>query len=198
MLSGCTGQPGRLTIGRPSRETPSATQVVAQAHRTGGVVAHCGDAPVGGAGPQRKDGRGSRREPVDPRVGQDRLSALRVGTETRPVTVAVDLLVGHRALEYQNERVELAASRVPPGPHEVLAALVREHRIDQDHRGHPRKASAQQIFEARVGRSRQRDRVAVATQAAGEPQHAHRIALVVAARGQVRRGSHGHSRAGRR
>ena len=111
MLSGCTGQPGRLTIGIPSRERQPAAEVVAQAHRAGRVVAHRRDAAVGRAGAEGQHRRGLRRQPVDPRGGRDRLPGLGVHAEPGPVAVAVDLLVRDRALEHEHERIELAARR---------------------------------------------------------------------------------------
>ena len=124
----------------PSRETQPRAEVVAQPHRARRVVAHRRDPAVGGAGAERHDRGGPRGQPVDPRAGRDRLAGRPVDAERGPVAVAVDLLVGDRALEHEHERVEPAARRVVPRLHEVLAGLVGEHRVVDDDPGHPRDA----------------------------------------------------------
>ena len=153
---------------------PVAAQVVAQAHRARGVVAHGRYPTVGRARAQREHRGGSRRQQVDPGVGEDRLSGGGIDAHPRPVPFAVDLLVGDRAFEHEDERVEVALRGVCERPQEVGAGLEREHRVVQHHRRHPGQSPAQEILEARAGRRRHRDRVAVAAQAAGDPKDAHR------------------------
>ena len=93
----------------------------------------------------------------------------------RPVAVAADLLVRDRALEHEDERLELAGGRLEPRAHELLPGLVGEQRVVDDHRRRPGKAAADQILEARVAGRGHRDRVAVAAEAARQPQHVHRM-----------------------
>ena len=137
MLSGCAGQPGTLTIGMSRRDAPPRTQVIAQPHRAGWVAPHRGDPAEGRAGAEGEHGGGTGREPVDPRAGGDRLARIRVEAERRPVPIAADLLVRDRALEHQDERVELACRGVEPRPHEVLAGLVGQQRVVDDERRRP-------------------------------------------------------------
>ena len=109
-LSGCTGQPGTLTIGMPPGRAEVPAQVVGQAHAAGGVAGHGVDAAVGGAGADGDDGQRLGRQPVDPGVEGDGLARLRVVAHRGPVAVAVDVLVGDGALDDEDERAQLAAA----------------------------------------------------------------------------------------
>ena len=84
---------------------PVPAQVIGQAHAAGGVARHGVDAAVGGAGAGRDDGPGLGGQAVDPVAGRDRLAGLLVGAQGRPVALVLDLLVGDRALDDQDERV---------------------------------------------------------------------------------------------
>ena len=76
-----------------------------------GLPGHGVDAAVGGAGAGRDDGQRLGGEAVDPLAGGDRLAGLRVGAQGGPVAFALDLLVGDRALDDQDEGVEPALRR---------------------------------------------------------------------------------------
>ena len=105
-------------------------------------------------------------------VAGDRL-ALGVDAEAAPVALAVDLLVGDRALDDEHERIELAARGGVPGAQIVVAHVVGEQRVVERDAGLPGDGAAQQLLEARARRGRQRDRLAVAAEAAREPEHVH-------------------------
>ena len=166
---------------------PAPAQVVAQAHGAGRVVAHRRHAAVGRARPDGHDGGRLRRQPVDPGAGGDRLAALGVDAEPRPVALAVDLLVGHRALEHEHEGVEAPALGVVPGAHELVAVLEGEHRVVDDDGRRARDRAREQLLERRAGRRRQRDGVAVTAQPARHPHHVDQLALAAPlARGELR------------
>ena len=78
---------------------------------------------------------------------------------------------GHRALEHEDERVELAGLGVVPGLHEVVAGLDREERVVERDAGHPGQRARQQVLERRLRRRGHRHRVAVAAEAARHPDH---------------------------
>ena len=84
-LSGCTGQPGTLTIGQAGLGFPVPAEIIGQAHAAGRIALHRVNAAVGRAGAAGDDGQRFRREPVDPFVGRDRLAGLRVGSQRGPV-----------------------------------------------------------------------------------------------------------------
>ena len=149
---------------------PVPAEVVGQAHRAGRVVAHRGDAAVGRARPDGHHGRGLRREPVDPLVDGDRLAVELVDAEARPVPLAAELLVGDRALEHEDERVELVVLGVVEGVHELVAVLEREHRVVHDDLRAAGDDAREEVLDARVRRGRHRDRVAVARQSRRDPQ----------------------------
>ena len=83
------------------------------------------DAAVGRAGADGEDRQRLRREAVDPVVDGHRLAGVGVVAEPRPVAVAVDLLVGDRALDDEHERIELAAVGLEEPLQEVVGAAVR-------------------------------------------------------------------------
>ena len=175
MLSGCAGQPGMQTIGTPRRDRHAPAEEVGQAHRAGRVVLHRRHAAVGRAGADGDERRGLRREPVDPLVDGDRLPVDRVDAEPGPVALAAAPLVADRALDDEQERVEQAVLRVVPGLQEVGAVLVGEHRVVQDHARAVGDDAAEQVLEARRGRARHRDRLAVAAEAGRHPQDVDRL-----------------------
>ena len=92
-FSGCTGQPGMLTIGRSAGGAEVPAEVVGQPHAAGRVAGHRVDAAVGRAGADRDHAPGLRREPVDPPVQRQRLAGRQVVAERRPIALAVDVLV---------------------------------------------------------------------------------------------------------
>ena len=170
MLSGATGQPGRLTIGMPEARGPAGAEVVAQAHGARRVVAHRRDPAVGGAGAERHHRGGPRGQPVDPRARRDRLARSARSTPNAaqwPSPLICSLGTEPSSTSTNGSSLPLAG--VVPRLHEVLAGLVGEHRVVDDDAGHARDGARQQVLERRAGGRRHRDRVAVAAQAAGHP-----------------------------
>ena len=163
--------------GEPGLRLPVPAEVVRQAHRARRVVLHRGDAAVGRARPDRDDGGCLVREPVDPLVRRDRLAVLRVHAEAGEVSLPVDLLVRDRALDDQDERIELALLRVVPGLDELLADLVGDHLVVDHHPGHAGDDPLHDVLEARIGRRGHGDRIALARQSRRHPQHVRRDLL---------------------
>src|SRR5690606_11509802 len=90
----------------------------------------------------------------------------------RPIPLAVDLLVGDRPLHDEDERLQFAAGRRAERGQEVLAAeRRREHLVVQVHLGQARYDAVDDVFDARLGRRRDRHGVAVAAHALGDPQN---------------------------
>ena len=172
-LSGCTGQPGTLTIGRPPADAEVPAEVVGQAHAAGRVAGHRVDAAVGGAGADGDDGPGLRREPVDPPVERDRLAGGLVVAERRPVALAVDLLVRDRALDHEHER-ERQPRRARPRRNGVRnsspPSVVGEHLVVQVDLRQPGDGAEQDVLDARLPGRRHRDRVTVAAHPLRDPE----------------------------
>ena len=76
------------------------------------------------------------------------------------------LLVRDRTLDDQDERIELALLGLVAILHEVVADFVREHRIVQVHVRESGNRAQHHVFDARLGRCGDRDRVAVTPQTA--------------------------------
>src|SRR4051795_331847 len=140
-FSGCTGQPGAVTIGRAPAQReghPPAgavsdrraaaraalpPEVAGQAEAAGRVARHGVDTAIGRAGADGHDAPGLRGEAVDPPVQRERLAGRLVVAERGPVALAVDVLVGDRALDDEHERrVELVDERLAERLEELLAA----------------------------------------------------------------------------
>ena len=116
-----------------------------------------------------------RREAVEPVVDRHRLAGIGVVAEAGPVAVAVDLLVGDRALDDQHERLDLAAGTLEEPFEEVVGAAVRAA-LEVDQRPvhgdlrQSRQSTERDLFDRRLGRRCQRNRIAVATEAGVDPQ----------------------------
>src|SRR5450755_588993 len=149
---------------------PAPAQVVGQAHGAGGIVLHRRDAAIGGAGADRDDCGGLRREPVHPLVHRDRLPVLRIHGEAGPVALTVYLLVAERALDHQHERIQLALLGVEPRLRVLVAHRVVDHLVVDDHLGHARDGLQDDVLEALVRRRGHRHRVPLAAEARGHPQ----------------------------
>ena len=158
------------TTGRPALDFHFQPEVVGQAHRPGRVVLHGRDAAVGGARPDGDDGRGLVGEAVDPLVGGDGLAVLGVDPEAGPVALAVDLLVADRALDDEDERVELALLGVVPGLDVLVADLVRDDLVVDHHARHAGDDALDDVLEAGVGGRGHGHRVALAGESRGHPQ----------------------------
>ena len=131
------------------------------------------DAAVGRAGADRDDGQRLGRQPVDPVAGGDRLAGLLVGAERGPVALFLDLLVGDRAFDDQDERVEPALLGLVPELHELVAVLVGEHGVVQVDLGQPGNRPQDDVFDAGLRGGGDRDRVAVAAQPGRDPEDVH-------------------------
>src|SRR5215216_1874546 len=81
---------------------PAPAQVVGDAHGPGGVAGHGVDAAVGGAGADGQHGQGLGGQAVDPLAGGHGLAGVGVVAEAAPVALALDRLVGDRALDDQH------------------------------------------------------------------------------------------------
>ena len=133
MLSGCTGQPGTFTTGKTGLGFPIPAEVVAQSHCACGISLHGMDAAVSRAGPTSNHSGRFRRESINPLVSRNRLTSLRIGPHRRPVTLLLDFLVRHRALKYEDERLELAGFGIVPVFHEIVADFISQDRVMKVH-----------------------------------------------------------------
>src|ERR1700722_18892336 len=93
---------------------PRPAQVVRYAHRARRVAGHRVNAAVARTRPDGDHCGCLRREPIEPLTCRHGLPGWRVVAEPRPVAGRLDLLVGNRPLDHQNEWLELAAIGLPP------------------------------------------------------------------------------------
>lgn len=101
------GAAGNIDDGYSGLGAEIPTEVVGQSHAARRVARHGVNAAIGRAGTGRHHRPGFRGQPVDPGVERDRLAGLRVGAQRRPVALALDVLIGDRAFDDQDEgRVE--------------------------------------------------------------------------------------------
>ena len=125
--------------------------------------------------PTASDGEGLRGQAVEPLARGHRLVGVGVVAEPAPVALALDRLVGDRALDDEHERLQLAAVGLEEPLDEVVGAADRaalevdQRPVDGDLR-QARAAPEGDLLDARLRRRRQRDRVAVAAQAGVDPQ----------------------------
>ena len=98
--------------------------------------------------PQATTAKGFGRQAVNPLVGGDGLTGLRIRSETRPVAFLLDLLVRDRAFDHQHERIELALFRLIPEFQEVISVFVGQDGIVQVHFGKSGNGSQQNVFDA--------------------------------------------------
>ena len=133
------------------------------------------DAAVGGAGADRHHRPGLGGKVVDPPVHGQRLPGVRVVAERGPVTLALDdVLVGDRALDHEDERLQLAGHRRAERSEELLAAHRRgQNLVVQVDLGQPGDEPEHDVFDRRLVGRGDRDRVAVAAHALGDPQDVH-------------------------
>ena len=154
---------------------PVPAEVVGHAHRAGRVAGHRVDAAVRRAGADRDDGGRLGRQPVQPLGGRHRLAGRRVVAEAAPVALVLDRLVGDRALDHEDERLELTAVGLVPPLDEVVGALLRTAlEVDQRpvHRDlrQPRQRPEHDLLDAGLGGRGQGDRVAVAAEPTVHPE----------------------------
>ncbi len=167
---------GHADDGQARLGLPVPAEVVGHAHRAGRVAGHRVDAAVGGAGADRDDGGGLRRELVEPFAGRHRLAGERVVAEAAPVALGLDRLVRDRALDDEDERLEFAAVGLPPPLDEVVGAGLRtalevdERPVHLDVR-QARQRAEHDLLDAGLGRRGQRDRVAVAAEPGVDPEN---------------------------
>jgi len=105
-----------------------------------------------------------RRQPVDPLAGRDRLSGRGIGAHGGPEAFLLQALVGDRALDDEDELIELAGDGAAERRQERLAVGIGEHGVVQAHRRQPRERPEQHVLEARLRGRRHGDRVAVAAE----------------------------------
>src|SRR4029077_2003992 len=101
--------------------TPVPTEIIGESHCAGGIASHGVDASISGARPGGNDGQCLGREAINPFTGGNRLTGLRIRTLSRPVAFALDLLVGDRALDDKDKRIELALFGFVEEFYEVVA-----------------------------------------------------------------------------
>ncbi len=77
--------------------------------------------------------------------------------------------VGDGAFDDQHERVEFALLGLVQVLHEVVADLVGEHGIVQMNLGQARDRAQDDVLDAGLRRGGDRNRIAIATQACGDP-----------------------------
>ena len=93
-----------------------------------------------------------------------------VRAQGRPVALGLDLLVGDRALDDQDERIEASFLGLIPELHELVAVLVGEHRVVEVDLGQPGNRPHQHVLDAGLRGGGDRHRVAVTAQAGRDPQ----------------------------
>ena len=114
---------------------------------------------------------------IDPVAGGDRLAGARIGAEAGPVALGLVVFVGNRAFDHQDERRQVSGGGLVEGLQELVADFVREDRMVQPHLGHAGDRPAEDVFEAGLRGGRDGDRIAVASQAGGDPQECQRREL---------------------
>ena len=162
-LSGCTGQPGTFTMGRPAARSGEYVEIIGQAHRAGGIPLHGMDAAIGSAGPGGNDRKRFWRQPIDPRGEGDRLVSIGVVPHCRPISFALDPLVGNRSFDDEHERsIQLSMGGIEPDLHVFIAPLAGfEHAIVEDEPWEGREWQ-KHVFDAGLGGRGDGDGVAVA------------------------------------
>ena len=128
-LSGCTGQPGTQTIGRPASRSPIPAQVVGQAHAAGRVPRHGVDAAVAAQVPAATTAQASgARRSIHSQVVIG-WPVARSTPDGGPVSLGLVGLVGDRALDHEEERAQPARRGAIPDLQELVAVLVSQHRV---------------------------------------------------------------------
>jgi hypothetical protein len=160
---------------QPRGGAPAPSEVVRQTHAAGRVPGHGVDAAVRSAGPGRDDSPGLRGQAVDPLARRDRLPRRPVDAHGRPESLLLVLFVGDRAFHHEEEGGKKALCGAIPGIEELVAVLIGQYRMMQPDLGQTRDATKHQIFEARLGRCRDRDRITVTAEAGRDPEDVHHL-----------------------
>ena len=174
-MSGWVGQPGHAHDRDAGLRLPAPAEVVGHAHRAGRVAGHGVDAAVGGARADREHRERLRGEAVEPLARRHRLVGVGVVAEPAPVALALDRLVGDRALDDEHERLELAAVGLEEPLDEVVGAADRsalevdQRPVHRDLRQAGQRAE-RDLLDARLGGRGEGDGVAVAAQPGVDPQ----------------------------
>ena len=125
--------------------------------------------------PDGHDRRRLRSQPVEPFAGRHRLAGLRVVAEPAPVALALDGLVGDRALDDEHERIELAAIGLEEPFDEIVGAAHRavlevdQRPVDGD-LGQAGEGAQGDLLDAGLSGSGQGDRVTVTAEPGVDPQ----------------------------
>ena len=125
--------------------------------------------------PTASTARAFGRQAVEPLAGGDRLVGVRVVAEAAPVALVLDGLVRYRALDDQDEGVQLAPVGLEEPLEEVVGAADRtalevdQRPVDGDLR-EPRQGAERDLLDARLCGTGQGDRVAVATEPGVDPE----------------------------
>src|SRR3984885_744494 len=136
--------------------TPLPTEIIREAHTSRWVPGHCVNSAVCSAGPDCDHRSGLLRQPINPFVCCDWLTGFGVGADCSPVALFLDLFVGDRALDHQNERLELSFRRLIVKLHEVVADFIGKDGIMQVDLWKPWNGPEHDIFDARLHRGRHR------------------------------------------
>ena len=154
-LSGCTGQPGTLTIGQARLRSPVPAEIIGQAHGAGRIALHGVDAAVGGAGAGGDDRQRLGREAIDPFAGGDGLAGFWDRCPARPSSPRVLIF----SLGIEPSMTSTNGSSSPslglvPVLHEVVADFVGEHRVVQVDLGQAGDGAQDDILDARLASRR--------------------------------------------
>ena len=106
-------------------------------------------------------------------ASEDRLAALLVGAQGRPVARDFIALVGNRAFDDQEEGLKLSFRRPVPVLEEVVADFISQHRVVQADARKARQSALEQILKARLAGGCDGDGVAITAQARREPKDVH-------------------------
>src|ERR1700722_8164386 len=101
-------------------------------------------------------------ETIDPLAGGDRLPGRNVGSHRRPVPLLLDGLVRDRALDHENEGVELTVGGRVPRLDELLAVLECEDRVVEVDLGQTGNRSEEDVLDAGLGGCGDRYRITIA------------------------------------
>ena len=159
----------------PGLRLPAPTEVVGHAHRAGRVAGHGVDPAVAGARAGAQHDERLRGQPVEPLARRHRLVGLGVVAEAAPVALALDGLVGDRALDDEDERIELATIGLEEPLDEVVGTADRpafevdQRPVDGD-LGQPGEGAQGDLLDARLGRRGQRHRIPVAAEPGVDPK----------------------------
>ena len=171
MLSGCTGHPGTHTIGMSAARLPLPSQVIGQAHASGGVSFHGMNPAVGRAGSRRHNRPGLGSQTVDPVAGQDGLARLLVRAPRCPVAFLLIVFVGNRSFDDQDEGPELAFRSQVKRLQKLVAVLDGKEGIMEVDLGNPWQRAHHNVFDAGLRGGGHGDGVAVASKSGRHPQN---------------------------